>query len=45
MKTRYMILILAACGCLTLGGSMLYADETTVEAWCNDLKSDNEAVK
>jgi len=32
MKTTYSILILAACGCLTLGGAKLYADETPVAA-------------
>ena len=46
MKTRYMILILTACGCLTLAGSMLYADETPVAVLvAKDLKSDNEADK
>ena len=46
MKTRYMILILTACGCLTLGGSRLYADETPVAALvAQDLKSDKEADK
>ena len=46
MKTKYMILILAACGCLTLGGSKLYAEETPVAVLvAKDLKSDKEADK
>ncbi|MEI8376113.1 MAG: HEAT repeat domain-containing protein [Planctomycetota bacterium] len=46
MTTRYLILILTACGCLTLGGVKLYADETPVAALAaKDLKSDNEADK
>ncbi len=43
MKTRYMILILTACGCLALAGSKLYADETPVAGLVKDLKSDKEA--
>ena len=46
MRTRYMIFLLAACGCLSLGGSKLYADETPVAALvAKDLKSENEAEK
>ncbi|MGA2254251.1 MAG: HEAT repeat domain-containing protein [Thermoguttaceae bacterium] len=46
MKTKYMTLVLAACGCLTLGGSKLYADETPVAAIvAKDLKSEKEAEK
>ena len=45
MKTRYMILILTACGCLTLGGLNVYADEAPIAAVVKDLKSDKEADK
>jgi HEAT repeat protein len=46
MKARFGFLILAACGCLALAGSKLYADETPVAALvAKGLKSDNEADK
>ena len=45
MKTKYWILILTACGCLTLGGWRAYADEAPVAALVSKLKSDNEAEK
>ena len=44
MTTRYMIFLLAACGCLSLGGPKLNADETPVAALvAKGLKSENEA--
>ena len=46
MKTRYVILILTACGCLTLSGSMLQAGETPVAVLvAKGLQSDSETDK
>ena len=46
MKTRFLILVLTACGCLSLGGSNLYAGATPVAVLAaKDLKSDKEVDK
>ena len=46
MKTRYLILILTACGCLTLAGSMLYAGEIPAAVQLAPrLRSSDEAEK
>jgi HEAT repeat protein len=46
MKTRSGILILTACGCLTLGGAIAYAAETPAAAIAaKDLKTQSEADK
>ena len=45
MKTKYWILILTACGCLTLGGRCVFADEAPVADLAKKLNSDNETGK
>ncbi len=45
MKTKYWMLIVAVCGCLTLAGSRAYTQETPVADLAKILKSGNEAEK